>query len=162
VLRDASEVLPSPENILKSETDPSAASAARARTLFRTSSATAVARSRRHLGGHGCHLSAAIRFQGTLCFSCASDRSHRQPDQGAANVRIDAADHSSMPIAWRTRTSPGSRSTRSLCNYAQLLQLTPYIKKDIVNEGSLADTIVGFAGSQYRPPPPQWYGHSLG
>ena len=45
-----------------------------------------------------------------------------------------------------------------LCNYAQLLQLTPYIKKDIVNEGSLADTIVGFAGSRYRPPPPQWYG----
>ena len=45
-----------------------------------------------------------------------------------------------------------------LCNYAQLLQLTPYIRKDIVNEGSLADTIVDFAGSRYRAPPPGWYG----
>ena len=45
-----------------------------------------------------------------------------------------------------------------LCNYAQLLQLSPYIRKDIVNEGSLADTIVDYAGSRYRAPPPNWYG----
>jgi hypothetical protein len=44
-----------------------------------------------------------------------------------------------------------------LCNYARLLQLTPYIRKDIINEGSLADTIVGFAGSRYRAPPANWY-----
>ena len=45
-----------------------------------------------------------------------------------------------------------------LCKYAQLLQLTPYIRKDIINEGSLADAITGFAGSRYRAPPPNWYG----
>src|SRR5579864_3873179 len=45
-----------------------------------------------------------------------------------------------------------------LCNYAQLLQLTPYVRKDIVNEGSLAGTIVDFAASRYRAPPPGWYG----
>ncbi len=45
-----------------------------------------------------------------------------------------------------------------LNNYARLLQLTPYIRKNIINEGSLEDTITDFAGSKYRAPPSNWYG----
>jgi glycosyltransferase involved in cell wall biosynthesis len=45
-----------------------------------------------------------------------------------------------------------------LCSYAQLLQLTPYIRKDIINDELPAHTILDFAGSDYRAPPPYWYG----
>src|SRR5258708_26838145 len=45
-----------------------------------------------------------------------------------------------------------------LRNCVHQLQLGTYVRKDIINEGSLTDTIARFAGSGYKAPPPNWYG----
>src|SRR5258708_22356927 len=45
-----------------------------------------------------------------------------------------------------------------LRNGVHQLQLGTYVRKDIINEGSLTDTIARFAGSGYKAPPPNWYG----
>ncbi|MBV9331621.1 MAG: glycosyltransferase [Alphaproteobacteria bacterium] len=47
---------------------------------------------------------------------------------------------------------------KTLRNAVHQLQLDGFIRKDIVNEGSLEGTIARFAGSAYRAPPPNWYG----
>lgn len=47
---------------------------------------------------------------------------------------------------------------RILSRFVFSLRLDNYIKRDIINEGSLNDTIVDYAGSPYRNPPANWYG----
>jgi glycosyltransferase involved in cell wall biosynthesis len=45
-----------------------------------------------------------------------------------------------------------------LRNNVRYLQLDKYIRKNLINDGSLADTILEYAGSPFRTPPPYWYG----
>ncbi len=45
-----------------------------------------------------------------------------------------------------------------LRNCVHFLELDGCIRKGIINDGSLFDTIVDFASSSYRAPPPSWYG----
>jgi glycosyltransferase involved in cell wall biosynthesis len=55
-------------------------------------------------------------------------------------------------------TVPWLTLNKILRNCVHFLELDGYIRKGIINDGSLFDTIVDFAGSSYRAPPPNWYG----
>jgi glycosyltransferase involved in cell wall biosynthesis len=55
-------------------------------------------------------------------------------------------------------TVPWLTLNKILRNCVHFLELDGYIRKNIINDGSLIDTIVDYAGSSYRAPPPTWYG----
>lgn len=55
-------------------------------------------------------------------------------------------------------TVPWLTLNKILRSCVHFLELDGYIRKGIINDGSLPDTIVDFAGSSYRAPPPNWYG----
>jgi glycosyltransferase involved in cell wall biosynthesis len=158
ILRDATEILPRERIFLKAETDPSAGVGRKSygpfSDLFRY-------KLLRDHGGIWVDMDVTclrpFDFKEPYLF-----RAHPiglmgnlikvPPASELMRLTFEHADKiANENISWLTLN-------RILCNYARLLQLTPFIRKDIINEGSLAKTIVGFAGSRYRAPPSNWYG----
>jgi len=158
ILRDAAEILPRQRVFLKAETDPSAGVGRKSygpfSDLFRY----------KLLHDHGgiwvdmdVTCLRPFDFREPYVFRAhpiglIGNLMKVPPSSELMRLTFEHADRvADENVSWLTLN-------KILCNYAQLLQLTPYIRKDIVNEGSLADTIVDFAGSRYRAPPPSWYG----